>query len=416
MSRTISRVYQQAGSPLVGFEHEYNLLGNRTRDKHLHNSLDSETYNYDSAQRFSEYERDNGLTQAWTLDKLGNWTQFNNNGAIETRTHNNVNEVLSVTPDKELSYDDNGNMTFYDNKNFVWDINNRLTHVYSTSIPGQIARYYYSAINNRVKKVVDSDNDGLLDESTVYIYCGQKVCEEQDENGTFKRDYIHGGQFIDEVVMTSDSPSGLGSFSMTDLRYSVYGVVDSNGVLLERYKYDPYGERTVMNAGYGVLSESLIGQEFSYTGRRLDSETGLHYFRARYYSGELGRFVSRDPLGTALDVNWQNQLSFLQAGSSYADGMSLYQAYFAVNGLDALGLTKCDCEPEAWDVALAALDVVTATAGFVAVCPGVFRCLLAIYNLKRAGQALIAAEEVRTKCKETVKANTDAGLCNCPVS
>jgi len=152
-------------------------------------------------------------------------------------------------------------------------------------------------------------------------------------------------EFIDEVVMTSDSPSGLGSFSMTDLRYSVYGVVDSNGVLLERYKYDPYGKHTVMNAGYGVLAESAIGQEFGYTGRRHDSEdTGLMYFRARYYSEELGRFVSRDPLGTALDVNMQYALGQLRAALGYmSQGMNLYASIFVVNGMDPSGMHCDDC-------------------------------------------------------------------------
>ena len=34
-------------------------------------------------------------SQSWQLDDLGNWTQFNNNGTTETRTHNAVNEIVS---------------------------------------------------------------------------------------------------------------------------------------------------------------------------------------------------------------------------------------------------------------------------------------------------------------------------------
>ena len=48
-------------------------------------------------------------------------------------------------------------------------------------------------------------------------------------------------------------------------------------------------------------------------------ECELYYFRARYYSGELGRFINRDPL-------------------LYVDGMSLYRAYFVVNGVDPSGM------------------------------------------------------------------------------
>jgi hypothetical protein len=43
-------------------------------------------------------------------------------------------------------------------------------------------------------------------------------------------------------------------------------------------------------------------------------------FIVRYYDGELGRFVGRDPLG-------------------YVDGMSLYRGYFVVNGVDPSGMT-----------------------------------------------------------------------------
>ena len=63
----------------------------------------------------------------------------------------------------------------------------------------------------------------------------------------------------------------------------------------ERYRYDPYGKRTVMNAGYGVLAKSSVGQEFGYTGRRHDVEdTGLMYFRARYCSshGASNKIIS----------------------------------------------------------------------------------------------------------------------------
>jgi len=48
---------------------------------------------------------------------------------------------------------------------------------------------------------------------------------------------------------------------------------------------------------------SLYGNDRLYTGREYDSEIGLYYYRARYYDAETGRFISRDPIGYADDVN-----------------------------------------------------------------------------------------------------------------
>jgi RHS repeat-associated protein len=46
-----------------------------------------------------------------------------------------------------------------------------------------------------------------------------------------------------------------------------------------------------------VSDVSVVGNEYVFQGRRFDEESGLYYFRNRYYSAELGRFVSRDPIG-----------------------------------------------------------------------------------------------------------------------
>ena len=40
-----------------------------------------------------------------------------------------------------------------------------------------------------------------------------------------------------------------------------------------------------------------IKQPFTYTGREFDHETGLYYYRARYYDSKVGRFITKDPIG-----------------------------------------------------------------------------------------------------------------------
>jgi RHS repeat-associated protein len=69
-----------------------------------------------------------------------------------------------------------------------------------------------------------------------------------------------------------------------------------------------------------TASYSSIDNPYTFTGRRLDEETGLMYYYARYYSPTLGRFIGRDPL-------------------EYVDGKNLYEYVggATVNALDPLG-------------------------------------------------------------------------------
>jgi len=48
---------------------------------------------------------------------------------------------------------------------------------------------------------------------------------------------------------------------------------------------------------------STIWNTRLFTGREYDQEIGLYYNRARYYSAQLGRFISRDPIDIQDDIN-----------------------------------------------------------------------------------------------------------------
>jgi RHS repeat-associated protein len=125
----------------------------------------------------------------------------------------------------------------------------------------------------------------------------QEICEYV--SGVLARSFVF-GSYIDEplamIIPTGQPNAGKYYYHANDL-YSVAALTDSAGNVVERYKYNPYGGVTVLAAdGVTVRAASLYGNPWTFTGRRLDGETGLMYYRFRYYSPDLGRFISRDPI------------------------------------------------------------------------------------------------------------------------
>ena len=130
--------------------------------------------------------------------------------------------------------------------------------------------------------------------------------------------YAH-GTYVDDIICKVESDN-TALYYHTDRQYNVRGLTDTNGDVVELYAYTVYGKQTILDpASSFILPTSSFNNAYGFTGRYHDSETALWYFRARYYSDELGRFISRDPLG-------------------YVDGFGLYGAYFAQwGGMDPSG-------------------------------------------------------------------------------
>lgn len=76
-------------------------------------------------------------------------------------------------------------------------------------------------------------------------------------------------------------------FYHNDALGSPVAMTDASGAVVWEADYQPFGEE------WNLSEVESNGHRF--TGKELDSETGLHYFRARYYDSRLGRFISVDP-------------------------------------------------------------------------------------------------------------------------
>jgi RHS repeat-associated protein len=137
-------------------------------------------------------------------------------------------------------------------------------------------------------------NNGALCHSTLAHVSVNGAPSTGAATPTLASSYVF-GSYIDEPLMMSTGGSAY--YYHANNLYSVAALTDSGGSVVERYRYDPYGKVTILAAnGTTVRTASSYGNPWMFTGRRSDAETGLMHYRARYYSTELGRFLSRDPI------------------------------------------------------------------------------------------------------------------------
>jgi RHS repeat-associated protein len=190
----------------------------------------------------------------------------------------------------QYQYDDEGNLTRKQEissgkvTTYVWDYRNRLSRVNLSN--GSSVEYGYDAEDRRVSKQIN----GVIKEK--YVYDGLDIALVVDATGAIVERYLYGAG-VDNVL--SVVKAGTTVWSLADRQGSITDLVDASGAVLNHFVYDSFGNRT---------ATTTADFRFGYTGRELDTETGLYYYRARYYDSGLGRFISEDPIGfSAGDTN-----------------------------------------------------------------------------------------------------------------
>ena len=227
-----------------------------------------------------------------------------NGAAYATETGNR----MTTDGTYRYEYDDNGNRTLRyvdtdssgtlntgdtDITTYAWDYRNRLVTASDQATFGAAVaasvEYIYDAFNNRISKIVDADGDGTAESpvrTNFALLDGEVYLE---FNGTTLTHRYMPGPSIDMNLAIEDVLTAAVLWALTDHQGTVRDVIDSSGVVQNHIKYTAFG---------AIESQTVptVNYRFTYTGRELDAETGLHYYRARYYDAENGRFISEDPI------------------------------------------------------------------------------------------------------------------------
>jgi RHS repeat-associated protein len=149
--------------------------------------------------------------------------------------------------------------------------------------------YTYNGDGNRVRK----SNDNTASSGTLYWDMTPGVVAETDLAGTTKSEYIF---FDGERVARRDGVNGAGGvfYYFSDHLKTASVITDSAGVIKAESDYYPWGGELQF-----VNNDT---NDYKFTGKKRDIETGLDYFGARYYSNGLGRWVSADWSPTPVPV------------------------------------------------------------------------------------------------------------------
>jgi RHS repeat-associated protein len=197
--------------------------------------------------------------------------------SLASATYNSANQQTGFGT-QSLTYDLNGNLTSDGTNTYTWNGRNQLV-----SISGSVnASFQYDAFGRRANKTVSGT-------STNYLYDGPNVVQELSTT-TLTANMLTGG--LDEIFMRSDA-GGTWSY-LRDGLGSTLALADSSSTIQSQYTYNSFGGTT----SDGVASDNAT----QYTGRENDG-TDLYYYRARYYSPSLQRFISEDPIGLGGGIN-----------------------------------------------------------------------------------------------------------------
>ncbi|HOW52691.1 MAG TPA: RHS repeat-associated core domain-containing protein [bacterium] len=135
-----------------------------------------------------------------------------------------------------------------------------------------------------------------------YLYDGQlKIAAVVDGEGNVERRYLYALHAnVPEAILEADGSSAVGYGPQAGTTYRIIHdhlggprmvVNAATGEIVKEVAYDEFGNITAETGTYDL--------PFGFAGGIRDTDTGLTKFGARWYDPEVGRWISKEPLGFA---------------------------------------------------------------------------------------------------------------------
>jgi RHS repeat-associated protein len=238
-------------------------------------------YEYDDVGRLVRVERDGIELAAYTYDTSGNRLTASDTAAVATYdaqdrllTHGSV--TYTYTENGERASRTEGTQT----TSYDYDARGNLLRV--TLPTGSVIEYVIDGLGRRIGRKVD----GVLDRGWLYLD-GFRPIAELDASGDVASLFVYAdASNVPALVLRGGQTYRV----LGDHAGSPRLVVDSaTGAVVQRLEYDAFGRVT--------LDTSPGFQPFGFAGGLYDGATRLVHFGRREYDPEVGRWISKDPIG-----------------------------------------------------------------------------------------------------------------------
>ncbi len=244
----------------------------------------AQSFGYDGLNRLTTSQETNGGT-SWSqtngYDRYGNrWVDLG--GGSQSLYFNAGSNRITGS-----SYDSAGNLLNDGSHTYTYNGDNMIRAVDSQSA------YVYNGEGRRVRK--------LVGENVRFVYGigGKLIAEFDGASGVLKKEYIYGATGILATIEPTAVNSNGTRYTTADHLGSPRVLTNSSAGVVSRHDYMPFGEELMAGvggrtAGMGYSVADGVRQKF--TSHERDSESGLDFAQARFYSSSQGRFTSVDPL------------------------------------------------------------------------------------------------------------------------
>jgi len=308
---TLAQLVNRHGSGTIVSQHDYtyDTIGNRiTHNELINGTTTPYGYVYDPLSRLTQVTntQTSAVLESYSYDALGNRLSKTDASATTTAfiydLANQLTEARQGSPTGALTmafvYDANGGLTKKCEGGTVtgspttcsgatvtdltYDQLNRTSQIAKTGLSTQT--YLYDDQGRRIQKTVG----GV---ATNYLYNGPDIHATYSSLwDTPANKFVHGGGIDTPLIRITST--GKQYFHQDGLG-SVVALTRATGAVDGSTRYDAWGNAIASTGTVPV---------YGYTGREPD-ETGLIYYRARYYDPAVGRFSQRDPIGLSGGLN-----------------------------------------------------------------------------------------------------------------